>query len=69
MTQTVNELMDRLKSLKEYSVEREVPESMALRGVIPFDIKITGTVGIFKLIAASQEEAESKVDDFLVSQQ
>ena len=61
--------MDRLKSLKEYSVSVEIPESLSLRGVIPFDTTISGTKGTFKVIAASQSEADSKVSEFLSQQQ
>ena len=67
MTQTINELMDRLKNLKEYTVEREIPDDFMFRGVIPFDIKISGTVGIFKVIAISQGEADAKVDEFIMN--
>lgn len=69
MTQTVNELMDRLKNLKEFSVEREIPDEFMFKGVIPFDIKITGTVGIFKVIALTQAEADAKVDEFIMNHQ
>lgn len=67
MTQTINDLMDRLKNLKEYTVEREIPDDFMFRGVIPFDIKISGTVGIFKVIAISQGEADAKVDEFIMN--
>jgi hypothetical protein len=69
MSQTIEEVMGRLKSLKEFTVEREMPDEFMFRGVIPFDIKISGTVGIFKIIAASQEEADSKVDEFISQHQ
>jgi hypothetical protein len=69
MSQTIEEVMGRLKSLKEFTVEREMPDEFMFRGVIPFDIKISGTVGIFKIIAASQEEANSKVDEFIAQHQ
>ena len=59
--------MDRLKNLKEYTVEREIPDDFMFRGVIPFDIKISGTVGIFKVIAISQGEADAKVDEFIMN--
>lgn len=69
MSQPINELMDRLKNLKEFTVEREINDSFMFRGVIPFDIKISGTVGVFKVIAISQEEADTKVDEFMLSSQ
>lgn len=67
MTQTIEEVMGRLKNLKEFTVEREIPDEFMFRGVIPFDIKISGTVGLFKIIAATQQEADSKVDEFIMN--
>lgn len=65
MTQTINELMDRLKSLREFTVEIDIPNGLMLNGVVPFDAKIDGTKGIFKVLALTQDEADEKVFEFL----
>ena len=65
MTQTINDLMDRLKKLKEFTVAVDIPDGLTFNGVIPFDTRIEGTKGIFKVLAISQEEADEKVFEFL----
>ena len=61
----MNQLMNRLKNLKEFTIEVDVPESMSLGGVIPFDATISKNKGTFKVYALTEDEAREKVTAFL----
>lgn len=58
-------VIDRIKNLKEYTVVRDV-DSFPLCGVIPFDLKheVGGPLQI-TVIAESQEEADRRADKWL----
>lgn len=57
--------MDRVKSLRKFTIQSEIPDNFEMRGTIPFDMKISNGIGTFTVYAASQEEAVSKVDEYL----
>ena len=61
----VDNVIDRIKNLKEFTVVRDV-DSFPLNGVIPFDLKHTvgGPLEI-TVIAESQEEADRRADKWL----
>lgn len=65
MTQTINNLMDRLKNLKEFTITIDVPEGIRLSGVMPFDVNISKNKGTFRVLAVSEDEARQRVNDFL----
>ena len=65
MTQTINELMDRLKNLREFTITVDVPDGITLSGVIPFDMNISKNKGTFRVLAVSEEEAKERVNAFL----
>jgi hypothetical protein len=62
----VRAIMDRVKNLKEYKVVRNVSEDFVLNGKMPYDIKLdNNNVLTVTLIAASREEAERRVSEFI----
>lgn len=69
MADTIEVIMDRIKNLKEYTVEVDLPDGYKLNGVIPFDTKIFGRKGAFKVYALSYEEASKQVTEYLNKQQ
>jgi hypothetical protein len=61
----MNTIINRMKNLREFTVEVEIPEGKALRGVMPFDARISQNHGTFKVYALTLEEATEKVNEFL----
>lgn len=57
--------MQRIKSLREFTIERELPEDFSFTGQVPYDMKISEGIAYVKIYAADLEEANQKVDDFL----
>lgn len=64
-TPTINEIMQRIKSLRQFTVSRELSEGHQFNGQIPFDITVKGSTARFKVYAVDLSEAETKVDEFL----
>lgn len=69
MSDTIEVIMDRIMNLKEYNVEVDLPDGYKLHGVIPFDTKISGRKGNFKVYALSYEEAYQQITEYLAKQQ
>jgi hypothetical protein len=65
MTQTIDQVMNRLKNLKEFKIEVDVPDGLTFGGIIPFDATISKNKGTFKVFALTEEEARQKVTEFL----
>jgi hypothetical protein len=62
----MDKLMSRIKSLQEYTIERELPEDFTFGGHVPYDMKISNGTAFIKVYAADLEEANDKVDEFLI---
>lgn len=61
----IKQVMDRIKSLEEFEVWIDLPDTFEFRGRSPFDIYITNNnVALVKVVAASAEEALKKAHDF-----
>ena len=58
-------LIFRAKNLQEFTVTTELPEDFAFRGVVPFDIQITGNVLEARVWAIDFDEAVQRLDEFL----
>ena len=59
------EVINRVMSLKEFEVERVLDEPLQFTGgAIPFDIRANHQRAWFTVLAISQQEAESKVDQW-----
>jgi hypothetical protein len=60
------EAINRVMALKEFEVKRMLDEPLRLTGGrIPFDIRANQECIWFKVLAVSQLEAESQVDEWL----
>lgn len=65
MSQTINQVMNRIKNLREFTITVDIPEGIRLSGVVPFDTSISENKGTFKVYALTEEEATQKVSEFL----
>jgi hypothetical protein len=60
------EVLNRVMALKEFEVKRLLDEPLRFTGgSIPFDIRANQECVWFKVLAVSQREAESQVDEWL----
>ena len=61
-----NDLINRARNLKEYLVERDIPDNgIFFDGPVPFTIKATKDKAWFKVYAMTMEDAEAQVDTWL----
>jgi len=60
-------VMNRIQNLNEYEVQINVPDEFEFNGPVPFDMEIAGGVAWVKVIAASMEEAQYKVNEYFES--
>ncbi len=66
MSTDVKALLERVKNLKEFTIQRKVPEDFTLYGKIPYDLKIDrNSILTIKLMAVDKEEAERRVSEFI----
>lgn len=61
----IREIMKRVKSLQQFTIERELPENFTFTGQVPYDIKISDGMAYVKVYAADLDEANQRVDEFL----
>ncbi len=61
-----NELINRAKNLKRFEVKRMLEGGIAFNGPVPFDIKGKDDCYWIYAYATTQEEAEAKVDAWLI---
>ena len=57
-------VIERIKNLKEFIIEYELPEDFVFSGNIPFDLHISENQIIAKVIASSEKEADRIVREF-----
>ena len=57
--------LNKLKDIREFTIEINVPEGKQLSGVLPFNAVINGNRGRFKIYATSYEEAVKLVKEYL----
>lgn len=65
MSTDMKALFNRIKNLKQFTVELDAPDEMAFSGKFPFDTVIKDGKAYFRVYAATQEEADSQVQKFL----
>ena len=58
-------LIFRAKNLQEFVVTTELPDDFAFRGVIPFDMQITGSILEARVWAVDFDEAVHRLNQFL----
>jgi hypothetical protein len=65
MSEPVMTLLNRIKNLRQFEVEVDLPEGFAFHGVIPFDMTISQSRGKIKVFASSLEDATNKVNAYI----
>ncbi len=66
MNKDVEDILYRMKHLKEYKIIRNVSEGFVLNGKMPYDIKLDkNNVLTVTLMAVSKDEAERRVSEFI----
>lgn len=58
-------LIFRAKNLQEFTVTTELPDDFGFRGVIPFDMQITGNILEARVWAVDFNEAVDRLNEFL----
>ena len=65
----ISQIIERMKNLREFTVEVDLPDDFELHGIMPFDISIKKNKGWFKVYALTMEEATEKVNEFVNNMQ
>jgi len=62
----VDDVIFRMKNLKEYKVVRTMSDDFVLNGKMPYDVKLdSNNVLTVTLMAVDREEAERRVSEFI----
>lgn len=61
----IGPILERIKKLREFEVDVDIPDGFTFSGVVPFDVKISQNKGTFKVLAVSFEEAQNKVEQYI----
>ena len=64
MTDTIQQVLDRIKGLQQFVVRVSVPEEFRFTGTVPFDMEIVGSVAMVTVWAADQTEAQQRAKKF-----
>ena len=64
MTDTIQQVLDRIKGLQQFVVRVPVPEEFRFTGTVPFDMEIVGSVAMVTVWAADQTEAQQRAKKF-----
>ena len=64
MTDTIQQVLNRIKGLQQFVVRVPVPEEFRFTGAVPFDLEIVGGVAMVTVWAASEAEAQRRAEEF-----
>ena len=64
MTDTIKQVLDRIRELKQFVVRVPVPEEFRFTGAVPFDLEIVGSIALVTVWAATEEEAQKRAEEF-----
>ena len=64
MTDTIKQVLERIRGLKQFVVRVPVPEEFQFTGAVPFDLEIVGSVAMVTVWAADQTEAQQRAKKF-----
>jgi len=68
MNKDVDDVLFRMRNLKEFKIKRTMDDSFVLNGKMPYDVKLDkNNVLTVKLMAVDKEEAERRVGEFIAS--
>ena len=69
MIDTIKQVIDRIRGLKQFVVRVPVPNEFRFTGSVPFDMEIAGNVAMVTVWAADQAEAQARAEEFFQDQQ
>ena len=64
MTDTIRQVLDRIKGLKQFVVRVPVPDEFRFTGAVPFDMEIVGSIAMVTVWADTQQEAQDRAEQF-----
>ena len=64
MTDTIKQVLDRIRGLKQFVLRVPVPPTFRFTGAVPFDMEIVGSIAMVTVWAADQEEAQARAEEF-----
>lgn len=64
MTDTIRQILDRIKGLKQFVVRVPVPEEFRFTGAVPFDMEIVGSTAMVTVWALTQAQAQQRAEEF-----
>jgi hypothetical protein len=64
VTDTIQQVLNRIKGLQQFVVRVPVPEEFRFTGTVPFDMEIVGSVAMVTVWAADQTEAQQRAKKF-----
>ena len=64
MTNTIKQVLERIRGLKQFVVRVPVPEEFRFTGAVPFDMEIVGSIAMVTVWALTQEEAQTRAEQF-----
>lgn len=68
MSKIVDDVIYRMKNLKEFKIRRNLEDNFVLNGKMPYDVKLDkNNVLTVTLMAVDKEEAERRVSEFIAS--
>jgi hypothetical protein len=65
MAEVIGTILNRIKNLRQFDVEVDLPDEFELSGIIPYDVSIKKNKGIFKVYASTLEEAQKKINEYV----
>ena len=65
MAEVIETILNRIKNLRQFDVEVDLPDNFELHGVIPYDVSIKKNKGIFKVYASTLEEAKKNINEYV----
>ena len=64
MTDTIKQVLDRIRELKQFVVRVPVPDEFRFTGAVPFDMEIVGSIAMVTVWADTQQEAQDRAEQF-----
>ena len=64
MTDTIRQVLDRIRGLKQFVVRVPVPPTFRFTGAVPFDMEIVGSIAMVTVWAVDQAEAQQRAEEF-----
>lgn len=61
---TSADVIKRVRNLKEFEVQIEVPENFVFSGAVPFDMTIVSNQAFVTVLAENMSEAVSRTNEF-----